>query len=276
MSNPDIKLGLGLIGIGRQWGHADVEVPEEARVFEFLKGAYDLNVDFFDCAASYGSSEERLGIFLRTLSREQRDRITVSTKFGDHWDDKIGNSYVDHSFDALRASLDRSLSRLGKIDVLQLHKTTPQVLKSDDLKRALDYARAKGISRFGASVSDLESGRMVCESDVFSIIQFPYNMENARFGEIIDLAEEKHKLVLTNRPFGMGKLLYDEAREAVDKKTRQIEAYAFILQKKFHGFILSGTKSLAHLRENIEAFENRIPGADLTAIWKPARHKCRG
>jgi aryl-alcohol dehydrogenase-like predicted oxidoreductase len=135
-----------------------------------------------------------------------------------------------------------------------LHKTTPQALKSDDLKRALDYARGKGVTRFGASVSDLESGRMVCESDVFSIIQCPYNAENAKFGEIIDLAEEKHKLVLTNRPFGMGKMLYNENQEVLDKKTRQIEAYKFILRKKFHGFILSGTKSLEHLRENIEAF----------------------
>ena len=143
-----------------------------------------------------------------------------------------------------------------------MHKTTPQVLKSDDLKRALDYARSKGISVFGASVSDLESGRMVCESDVFSLIQCPYNMENTKFGEIIDLAEEKHKLVLINRPFGMGKFLYDEAREALIKKPRQIEAYKFILQKKFHGYILSGTKSLEHLRENLEAFRIASQGAD--------------
>ncbi len=262
MPHSNVKLGLGLIGIGRQWGHADIEVPEEARALEFLKGAYDLNVDFFDCAASYGSSEERLGKFLRTLSREQRDRITVSTKFGDHWDDKTQNSYVDHSFEALRASLDRSISRLGRIDILQLHKTSPQVLKSDDLWRALDYARGKGISRFGASVSDLESGRMVCGSNIFSIIQFPYNLENAKLGEIIDLAEEKNILVLTNRPFGMGKMLYDENKEILNKKTRQIEAYAFILQKKFHGFILSGTKSLEHLRENIDAFGIASRGAE--------------
>lgn len=254
MPHSNVKLGLGLIGIGRQWGHAEVEVPEEARAIAFLKGAYNLNVEFFDCAASYGSSEERLEIFLRTLSSEQRERITVATKFGDHWDDKTRNSYVDHSFEALRASLDRSISRLGRIDILQLHKTTPQVLQSDDLKRALDYAREKGVSRFGASVSDLESGRMVCESDVFSVIQCPYNMENATFGEIIDLAEEKHKLVLTNRPFVMGKFLYNEDHEIADKKARQIEAYSFILRKKFHGYILSGTKSLVHLRENIEAF----------------------
>jgi aryl-alcohol dehydrogenase-like predicted oxidoreductase len=263
MPHNDITLGLGLIGIGREWGHAAIHVPEEADVLAFLNGAYDLGVEYFDTAASYGSSEERLGKFLRTLSGEQRDRITVSTKFGDHWDDRTQNSYVDHSFDALRASLDRSFARLGKIDILQLHKTTPQVLKSDDLKRALDYARGKGVSVFGASVSDVESGRMVCESDVFSLIQCPYNTENTKFGEIIDLAEEKHKLVLVNRPFGMGKMLYNGAQEALDKNTRQIEAYKFILQKKFHGYILSGTKSLKHLRENLEAFQIAARSVDI-------------
>jgi aryl-alcohol dehydrogenase-like predicted oxidoreductase len=255
MLHSNTKLGLGLIGIGREWGHTAIQVPEEAAVLDFLKGAYELNVDYFDTAASYGSSEERLGKFLRTLSGEQRERITVSTKFGDHWDDRTQNSYVDHSLDALCASLDRSFARLGKIDILQLHKTTPQVLKSDDLNRALDYARKKGISVFGASVSDVESGQMVCESDVFSLIQCPYNMENTKFGEIIDLAEDKQKLVLVNRPFGMGKLLYNESQEAADKKDRQIDALAFILRKKFHGFILSGTKSLKHLRENLEAIQ---------------------
>ncbi len=250
----NIRLGLGLIGIGRQWGHAAIEVPEEAEALGFLQGAYELGVEFFDTAASYGLSEERLGKFLRTLNPPERERITVATKFGDHWDPKTRNSYVDHSFEALVASLDRSIARLGRIDILQLHKTSPQVLESEDLKRALDYARGKGISVFGASVSDLQSGRMVCLSDVFSLIQCPYNKENIKFGEIIDLASAKHKIVLSNRPFGMGKFLYDESREAADKKNRQIEAYKFILQKKFRGFILSGTKSLEHLRENLEAF----------------------
>jgi aryl-alcohol dehydrogenase-like predicted oxidoreductase len=62
----------------------------------------------------------------------------------------------------------------------------------------------------------------------------------------------------------MGKLLYDESREAVDKKKRQIEAYAFIIHKKFHGFILSGTKSLEHLRENLEAFKIAEVTKDMT------------
>ena len=250
-----VKLGLGLIGIGRPWGHTDIDVPEEDRVLAFLQGVYEHGVDFYDTAASYGSSEERLGVFLKTLSPEQRNGITVSTKFGDHWDEKAQNSYVDHSFEVLKASLDRSFARLGKIDLLQLHKTTPEVLESDDLRRALDYARSKGIKTFGASVSDLQSGLMVCRSDVFSVIQFPFNRENMRFAELFDAARESGKTVLVNRPFGMGKLLYEQSAAASDKKSRQIDAFSFILEKKFSGFILSGTKSLAHLRENFEAFE---------------------
>jgi aryl-alcohol dehydrogenase-like predicted oxidoreductase len=255
MSHTGVKLGLGLIGIGREWGHAASAVPEETEVLRFLEAAFQLGIVFFDTAASYGSSEDRLGKFLRTLSAQQRDRITVSTKFGDHWDPQTQNSYVDHSFQALRASLDQSLSRLGKIDVLQLHKTTPEVLKGDNLTRAFDYARAKGITVFGASISDLESGRLVCQNEVFSLVQCPYNTENAKFAEIIDLAAEKHKIVLTNRPFGMGKLLYHETGEAADKKACQIAAYSFILRKNFRGYILSGTKSPEHLRENIDAFQ---------------------
>jgi hypothetical protein len=86
------------------------------------------------------------------------------------------------------------------------------------------------------------------------VIQFPYNVENTKFGEIIEMAENNHKLVLTNRPFAMGKFLYNEFLEAADKNSRQIEAYKFILRKRFHGYILSGTKSIAHLRENLDAY----------------------
>lgn len=251
----NIKLGLGLIGIGRQWGYANIQVPPESDVLAFLKDAFDLGVDYFDTAASYGSSEARFGKFLRTLTVEERNRITISTKFGDHWDEEKQDAYVDHSFDALRKSLDRSISCLGKIDILQLHKTNPQVLKSDDLKRSLDYARSKGITVFGASVSDVESGQMVCESDVFTVIQCPYNIENPKFDDVIDLAKKTNKLVLTNRPFGMGKMLYNDAQERSDKTKRMIEAYTFILKKKFRGFILSGTKSISHLKDNMEAFQ---------------------
>jgi aryl-alcohol dehydrogenase-like predicted oxidoreductase len=250
----NIRLGLGLIGIGKAWGYAESQVPNESDSFLFLKRAYELGITLFDTASSYGLSEERLGKFLRTLSIEQRSRITISTKFGEHWDHRTQTPFVNHSFEALKASLDRSLAILRKIDILQLHKSNPDVLKSDDLKRILDYARSKGVMVFGASVSDTLTGRMACESGMFAVIQCPYNLESKNFSELIDLAKQNRKTILTNRPLGMGKYLYAEANEAPDKKNRLIQSYAFILRKNFQGYVLTGTKSPEHLRENIDAF----------------------
>lgn len=50
-----------------------------------------------------------------------------------------------------------AVARLARIDVPQLHKTTPRVPGSDELARAWEYAATLGITAIGASVGDLES-----------------------------------------------------------------------------------------------------------------------
>src|SRR3974390_3351053 len=139
-----VELGVGLIRIGREWGHVRQDVPSEREAIQFLEHAFAAGIRFYDTAPSYGSSEERTGEFVRSLNPEDRGRITVATKFGEHWNPARQEPYVDHSFDALKRSLDQSLERLGRIDVLQLHKTTRAVLASGDLARAWDYARSVG------------------------------------------------------------------------------------------------------------------------------------
>ena len=248
-----VQLGLGLIGIGREWGHAKSRVPDEREALAFLEFAYCLGIQFYDTAASYGSSEERTGKFLKMLSTDERDHITVATKFGDHWNDQNGTAYVDHSFDALRASLDRSLQRLGRIDVLQIHKATVKALHSDSVHRAVDYARTCGIRKFGASVSDEEAGQIACENEDLSLIQLPYNESNQKLANVIKLAHAKGKTLLINRPYNMGALLYREGREADFE--RRVAAYRHILNIEFQGYVLTGTKSQSHLSENLKAFK---------------------
>ena len=244
-----IEFGLGLIGIGRPWGFANAVVPEEAEVLRLLERAFELGVRYFDTAPSYGVSEERLGRFLGSLTRAQRAKATIATKFGEHWDFSRNQPFVDHGFDALRRSLDGSAGRLGKIDVLQLHKTTPEVLRSSDLARAWEYAASLGIGRLGASVSDAVSARLVLENPLYRVIQLPYNADNPAFGTTIDEADVAGLSVAVNRPFGMGKMLY------LDGALTKPQAFRFIREKRFKGVILSGTKSTLHLEENWRAFQ---------------------
>jgi aryl-alcohol dehydrogenase-like predicted oxidoreductase len=252
--NKKIILGCGLIGIGREWGYIKTKIPNENEAIDFLKYAYKLGITFFDTAPSYGTSEERLGKFLKTLFHKEREKITVATKFGEHWNNNTHTAYVDHSYDALVRSLEKSLSRLGKIDILQVHKTSPVVLKSKDLLRAIDYAYKLGITTFGASVSDMESAEMVLKSDIFSVIQLPFNISNTVFLPIIQSAKEKKKIIIVNRPFDMGALMYTKQ----DKTIMQKKAYDFIVKHEFNGIILTGTKSKKHLEENIKIFNSCI------------------
>lgn len=242
-------LGLGTIGIGREWGHEDAVVPDERAAMRALECAVRAGYSYFDTAPSYGLSEERLGAFLRTKGS---DGLTIATKFGEHWDAANGAPFVDHSFAALRRSLDRSMELLGRIDVLQLHKTTPEALRSDDVARAWEYARSLGIGEVGPSVADPESAEIAAADDRFQIVQAPFNLGNRQFGEVLRRCSDKGVRVVANRPLGMGKLLYG------DRPVPVADAFGFVLQQGWRGVILTGSKRPEHIEENMRAFRSLV------------------
>lgn len=255
----NIKLGLGLIGIGREWPpNSGNKIPSEEETLRFLKRSYNLGISHFDTAPSYGLSEERLGNFLKSLKTDELKAIFIATKFGEHWSPTKNEPYVDHTFNALKNSIDQSISRLPKIDLLQLHKTNTHVLQSDDFLRATEYARFKGILYFGASVTDLESAQTVCQSQIFTHIQLPFNIVNTNFIEALESAKKHDKTVVINRPFNMGGVLYGSSSQ--DVELRRVEAYKFIVRQGFKGIILTGTRSFEHLIENLAAFQRAMVG----------------
>jgi len=245
-----LALGLGLIGIGKPWGYSNDAVPPETQVRELLEAAFTLGIRYFDTAPSYGVSEQRLSGFLASLVRTQRDLLTIATKFGEHWDPRNQKPFVDHSYDALARSLDESLGRLGRIDLLQLHKTTPEILRSRDVERAFLYANSLGILNVGASVSDLESAELALSMKSLSVLQFPLNPASLQFVECAQRATASGMLAVTNRPFGMGGLLYTKP------PLTQEAAFNFLNNQPFDGIVLTGTKSAVHLRENWVAFNS--------------------
>jgi aryl-alcohol dehydrogenase-like predicted oxidoreductase len=241
-------LGAGLIRIGRRWGHAAQEAVSEPEALAFLEHALHLGIRYYDTAPSYGLSEERLGKFLRSLTPERRAQLTIATKFGEHWNAGLQEPYVDHSFDALRRSLDQSLARLGRIDVLQLHKTVPAVLASPHLAKSWEYARSLGIAKLGASVSDLESAAIAIGDPQYWCIQLPLNIANRTFESAAASAAARGMFVAVNRPFAMGAMLAGPAPIPIR------DAFRYLLDRRFEGVILTGTADIVHLDENWTAF----------------------
>lgn len=249
-----IQLGLGLTQLGRRWGFRAADVPAADDAQALLAFAVDAGVRVFDTAPSYGTSEERLGRFLSALEPRRRATLVVMTKCGERWNESVGEPLVDHRYESLVRSIDHSLERLQRIDVLQLHRGSADVLRSNDVRRALGYARSLGISAVGASVSDMESARIAINELKVSVLQFPYNRENARMEPAFELACAARCAVVINRPLAMGRLAYPEATSADPEVEAVTSAYRFVLARRFDGAVLTGTSSAAHLAADMECF----------------------
>lgn len=249
-----VELGVGLTGLGRPWGRRSRPVPTAGEAARFLARAVELGVRVFDTAPSYGRSEARLGTFLKTLPEAVRQGLFVATKCGEQWDEVTGTLSVRHDYEALAASIDRSLERLGGIDLLQLHRSTPESLRSAGVRRAFAYARASGVRFVGASVSSPECARIAIEEVGVAWIQFPYHAGNDYMEPAFARAEAARVAVLVNRPLGMGELAPPEGAEEEYARETLRRAFAYLRRRLRNGVVLSGTVSAAHLRMNIEAF----------------------
>ncbi|MCB8820619.1 aldo/keto reductase [Microvirga rosea] len=252
LSAPGLKLGLGLVSLGRIWGVGQSAPPTEDEAQELLSRAVDLGIAIFDTAPAYAASEARLGRFLAQLPRSSRDGLAIMTKAGEHWDHDAGTSFVDHGRDALIRSIDRSLALLGSIDVLQIHKATKDVVAHPDVIAAMDYAKSCGVTVFGASVSDVESGLLAIESGFYQSLQFPFNMQNTGMSPLLAALQARRCTAVVNRPFAMGGLILGQSFEEAART-----AFRFIEDALPDAIVLSGTGRTAHLEQNVAAFRHR-------------------
>lgn len=249
-----LTLGLGCIGIGRKWGVTESAVPSGSEAVEFLHKAYELGIRYFDTAPAYGYSEERLGKFYAELSKEEQPSVTIATKLGEFWNFETSTAYRDFSYEKLKESIDSSLKLLGRIDILQLHGFTKEVWEKNknDITRSFEYARSLGVKQVGASISNPNGAAIVFSKDDWTVIQFPHNILRPYDQNVIKEAQQKKKNIVINRPFAMGEIAAQNSEEAKRK------AYSFVVKDIKDGVMLTGTKSVQHLKENLSLFEKAL------------------
>ncbi len=258
-----VELGLGLLSLGRTWGVRDVSPPTEPKALQLISLARSKGIRFFDTAPAYGKSEDRLGLALSSSASGFKEAI-VATKAGEHWQDARETTFVDHSFDALCASLDRSLDRLGRVDILQIHKATEDVVCAPAVAKFLLYAESLGVREFGASVSSVAAAERAIDTGLFQWLQYPLNESNGSFAHLGGRLRKSNMKSIINRPFEMGKL-------ATMGSERRIAAFRHLLHAGLPNgsVILSGTSSADHLIENIVNFESA--SVELDSFWNSGR-----
>lgn len=273
--------GLGCGGASRLGMARGAGVDAAARV---VATAIDLGVTFIDTAALYGT-EEAVGRGVKG----RRDEVFISTKATPH--SAPNSSDAVRSVGDLLDSLDASLKRLDieQVDLFHLHGVRPGAVDFaiDEAAPALQKAREAGKFRFlgvtehfGSDTGHIMLPRAI-ESGLFDVVMVGHNLLNPSARERVFPVSQAHD-VATLIMFAVRRALSQPGavREVVDRLVAagQVDAalvnrddpldflaadpevasvveaaYRFCRHEPGATVVLTGTGSVDHLRENLDA-----------------------
>ncbi|HEX7578217.1 MAG TPA: aldo/keto reductase [Verrucomicrobiae bacterium] len=173
-------IGVGTWQFGGEWGVNFTQPQVDA----ILDAAADCGINLIDTAECYGPdhlSEKLAGDY---LSRRDRPRWIVATKFGHHFKSFL-NRDDDFSVDGVRAQLEASLKalRVETIDLYQFHSGSDQLFRNEKLWTMLTQQKRAGkIRHLGVSILQKGSELQAREAAKFGAeaLQVFYNRLDRR------------------------------------------------------------------------------------------------
>ncbi len=248
---------LPLIGIGTA-RRFDVRTAEEkVPLLEVLRELPNFGGKLVDTAPSYGVAESVVGELVAEIGN--RDALFLATKVG------AGR----HGAETGIAEMNQSLARLKRIDLMQIHNLAGVEVMLPILR---EWKDAKRIRYHGISTSSdqqYEALEAIMKREKLDFIQIDYAIDNRLADErILPLAADRGIAVLTNLPFGRGRVLSAFQAKDIPEWARElgIETWAQFALKWVvsHPAVTSaipGTAKLAYLKDNLGAGCGPMPDA---------------
>jgi aryl-alcohol dehydrogenase-like predicted oxidoreductase len=261
------RLGFGamrVLGDPNIWGPP----RDPANAKKVLRRAYELGVNFFDTAESYGPHTDEM-VIAEAMHPYPKD-LVIGTKCGlvrpkpSRWDE-------DGRPEKLKQDLEGSLKRL-KLDCLhlwQLHAPDPKVPLEESLGAMVEAQRAGKVRHIGVSnfdVKELERARKV--ANVVSV-QNRYSLADRSSEDVLARCEKLGIAFLPWYPLGDGSALKLSRVKSLSRKiaaTPAQVAIAWLLAKSPLMLPIPGTGNLAHLEENVAAAKLKLSKEDLAAL----------
>ena len=259
------RLGLGAMRVtgAGVWG----DPPDRAAAKALLRRALALGVDFLDTADSYGPnvSEQIIAEALHPYPAG----LVIGTK-GGLTRPKRGWQ-PDGRPEHLRAALEGSLKRLRleRIDLYQLHAPDPRVPFAESVGALADAQRAGKIRHIGmsnVSIAQLDEAQRIVE--VVSV-QNEYNLGDRASEDVLAACAQRGIAFLPWYPLGAGSVLRSAKVKRVAARyaaTPAQVAIAWLLARSPVMLAIPGTRSIAHLEENVAAAALQLSPDDLRAL----------
>jgi aryl-alcohol dehydrogenase-like predicted oxidoreductase len=293
-------IGLGCMNLSHAYG----EKPEPADAEALLNRALDLGITLLDTAALYGFGEnERL--VGRAVGHRRAEYTLASKCVLDVIDGKRG---LDGSPAAIARTLDAALGRLGTdhIDLYYLHRLDRNVAVEESVGALVRAKEAGKIGAIGLSEMSAATIRRAHAVHPIAAVQTEYSpvVRNAEIA-VLDTCRELGIGFVAFSPVARGLLAggvaddrYVEgdiraamprfSGDALAHNLRAVAAYdalaaeigctpaqlslAWVLSRAGHVVPIPGTRSIAHLEENVGAADVTITpeiAARIDAIFAP-------
>jgi pyridoxine 4-dehydrogenase len=261
------RLGFGamrVVGNDRVWG----EPRDRGHAHKVLRRAFELGMNFFDTAESYGPHTNE--ILIAEALHPYPQGLVIGTKCG-VTRPRPGSWDPDGRPEKLRSDLEGSLKRLRleRIDLYQLHTVDPNVSLEVSLGALADMQREGKIRHIGLSnvgVKELERARRIVP---IVSVQNRYGFSDRRSEKVLQYCEKHSIAFLPWYPLGGRGALPTASVKLVAKRigaTPVQVMLAWMLDRSQVMLPIPGTNSLDHLEENAASVTLRLALEDQLAL----------
>jgi aryl-alcohol dehydrogenase-like predicted oxidoreductase len=244
------------VGTARRF---DVGDSAEARapLLEVLRELPRLGGSVVDTAPSYGAAETVIGDLVAQLGN--RPALFIATKVG------RGRAGVAAALAELRGSLERL--RTDRLDLLQVHNMAGVEVMLPVLREWKQQGR---IRYYGVTTSfprQHDALAQLVQREPLDVIQLDYAIDNrAAERRLLPLAADRGVAVLTNLPFGRGRVFQALKGQpipgwAADLGIRSWAQFAlkYVISHPAVTCAIPGTARLAYLVDNLGAARGPLP-----------------
>jgi aryl-alcohol dehydrogenase-like predicted oxidoreductase len=249
---------IPVIGIGtsRRYDVGNSEA-ERAGLREVLRGFTSHGGSVVDTAPSYGRAESVVGDLVAELG--VRDRLFIATKVGS------GGRGVEAGLAEMRRSLERL--RTSALDLLQVHN----LAGADAMLPVLREWKREGRIRYlGVSTSvdrQYDALAALMQREPLDFVQVDYAIDNRSAADrILPLAADRGIAVLTNLPFGRGRVFRAFGDRPVPEWAAELGiaswaqfALKYVVSHPAVTCAIPGTATPAYLADNLGAARAPLP-----------------
>jgi len=237
-------LGLGTVKLGRDQQvkyPTGFKIPDDAAVKNLFSVCQELGINFIDTAPAYGNSEERLGKLL-----PNKNDWMIMTKVGEAFEN--GQSSFDFSAKATRASIERSLKRLGRdhVEMVLVHSdgNDMNIIQNEGALPELEKMKQEGLIRsYGMSTKTTEGGLWVVEN--CDVVMATCNTGDDHDLPVIEKAKELNKGVVIKKGLQSGHADTSAGGSGVEA------AFKHVFSQPGVTSMIVGTINLQHLKDNV-------------------------